>query len=74
LTDSSSNFDSKSKRDRKVHFQNDELVVEFQDLIFTSKVNRNDLNITIQNLRDKLDEQTDNIELKEEIILNISNN
>jgi hypothetical protein len=52
----------------------DRLVVQFDDQVIRSNVNVNDLEKTVQMLRDCLDRQTDDIKLKEKIILFVSKN
>ena len=74
MTDNSSPIDSKDDPIIKAYLDQDQLVVKFNDLTIKSKVNINDLDFTITELRNELDNQTDNIELKEQIILFVSKN
>ena len=72
MTDTSSSTDSKNGFITKAYLQEDDLVVEFHGQTTKSKVDKNDLDYTTKELRDELDKQTENIELKEQIILFIS--
>ena len=74
LTDTSSPIDSKNDVFIKAYLQQDELVVEFHGQTIKSKIDKNDLDYTTKELRDELDNQTDNIELKEQIIFFVSKN
>lgn len=74
MTATSSPIDSKNDLVIKAYIQQEELVVEFHGQTIKSKVDKNDLDYTIKELRDELDNQTDNIELKEQIIYFVSKN
>ncbi len=74
MTDASSPIDSKNGLITKAYLQEDDLVVEFHGQTIKSKIDKNDLDYTTKELRDELDNQTDNIELKEQIIFFISKN